>query len=93
MGRRLNFWGWGFEDEAATGAEQAALEAEWAGRFGVDEFQAAPPPTLDEIDLRPPRPIPDSLAGICSTDKYDRVRPLLRPVHRRPRPDVRARFL
>jgi len=60
--RRRKFWGWGWEGEGLTPEELSLLDPVWARRLGVSEFEVTPPPTAQEIDLRPPRiAIPSSL--------------------------------
>ncbi len=73
-GRRRKFWGWGYEDEGLTPEEEEHLGGLWARKFGADDFDVTPPPTLDEIGLRRPRlRPPQSLAGICTSEAYDRA--------------------
>ena len=72
--RRRSWWGWGWEDEALTPEQAGNLAAAVAGRLGLDDVQAAPPPSLDDITLPVPRLAPpDSLAGLCSSTPYDRA--------------------
>jgi alkyldihydroxyacetonephosphate synthase len=72
--RRRKFWGWGWEGEGLTSEELKLLDPIWAKRLGVPEFEITPPPTAEEITLRPPRiPIPSSLKAICTTDHHERL--------------------
>jgi len=72
--RRRKIHGWGYEDEGLDADEIRELEEKWGGYFGVDEFDAVPAPTLDEIELRAPRiEPPAALAEICSTEFHDRA--------------------
>lgn len=72
--RRLKFWGWGHADDLLPAEDQRWLEAGWARRFGVDGFEVTKAPVAEEITLRPPRlTIPASLAGVCTTDHYERL--------------------
>ncbi|MFY9557563.1 MAG: FAD-binding oxidoreductase [Blastocatellia bacterium] len=72
--RRRKFWGWGWEGEGLTADELKLLDPVWAKRLGVAEFDVTPPPKAEEISLPPPRvSIPHSLAGICTTDHYERL--------------------
>lgn len=71
--RRMKFWGWGFEGEAATPAERDRLLETARTRFGVEAVDITPP-RAEEIDLPPPRVVPPgSLAGFCSTSDADRL--------------------
>jgi alkyldihydroxyacetonephosphate synthase len=72
--RRRKFWGWGFEDQQPPVAEveQAGLGAREHLGFGPAEVE--PPPRLEDVELPPPRiRPPDSLAGICANDPYERA--------------------
>ncbi|MGH7211833.1 MAG: hypothetical protein ACREF1_10290, partial [Acetobacteraceae bacterium] len=61
---RLKHFGWGREGEAITPAEEKALLARYAARFGVSEFVEVAAPPLDAIRLSAPRLSPPaSLAG------------------------------
>jgi alkyldihydroxyacetonephosphate synthase len=45
-----------------------------ATRFGVEPGEPIPPPTVDELELRPPRiKAPTALAEICTDDPYERA--------------------
>ena len=71
---RLKFWGWGYEVEALAPDEISWLEGAWAKQFRVRQFDLTPPPTADEIRLRPSRlSIPPSLLQICTTEHYERL--------------------
>lgn len=72
--RALKFWGWGYDDEGLTDAEAKALAAFYAARFGVDGFEATPPPTAEEIELEAPRIAPPgSLARITTALHRERL--------------------
>ncbi len=72
--RRLNFWGWGYDDERVTEAERRRLGAFYAERFGVAEFESVAPPEADEIALPKPRLAPPAgLADICTSDHNARL--------------------
>ncbi|MDP6952704.1 MAG: FAD-dependent oxidoreductase, partial [Alphaproteobacteria bacterium] len=73
--KRRKFYAWGSEDEGATLEEARAIEQVWGEALGADGFEATPPPTLDEIDLKPSRvgAVPASLQAICHTDTYQRA--------------------
>jgi alkyldihydroxyacetonephosphate synthase len=70
---RRSFWGWGLAaDEPSLEARQrlAAHLSERSGR----EITARPCPTIDEIELPPPRLHPPAaLASCCSTETWDRA--------------------
>ena len=54
--------------------EVARVVAHVTGRLGVAGLEPVPEPRIEELTLAPPRlSPPDSLAGICSTDIYDRA--------------------
>lgn len=73
-GRRLKFWGWGYEDEGLDKAEIGALTAFYAKTFKVDAFISTPPPGADEIVLPRPRLAPPAtLSRLCSADHHERL--------------------
>lgn len=73
-GRRLKFWGWGYEDETVPDAEVKWMEETWARRFGVDGFGVMKTPRANDIALPAPRIEPPSaLAHLCTSDQYERV--------------------
>ncbi len=72
--RRRKFWGWGYEGDVLPQAEVQWLEGRWARQFKVSQFERTPPPTADEISLRPPRlTIPARLQHLCATEQHDRL--------------------
>ena len=72
--RRRSFWGWGWQDEAISGERLQAMAGAMAARFPDAGITLAPPPDLSTIDIPEPTVEPPaSLAGICSTDRYDRA--------------------
>jgi alkyldihydroxyacetonephosphate synthase len=71
---RFKFWGWGHEGEAFAPGEIRWLEDALAQQFHVRQFDLTPPPTADEIHLRPSRlSIPTPLLPICTTEHYERL--------------------
>jgi alkyldihydroxyacetonephosphate synthase len=73
-GRRRRFWGWGYTDAGPTPEQEQRMAASLAERFGLTDLRRTPPPTLEELDLRPPRVSPpESLAAICTTDPEERA--------------------
>lgn len=72
--RRRKFWGWGYQDQGPSAEHQQAIGAMLAARFGTEVAEAMPEPTIDEIQLRPPRvAAPSTLAAIVSADPEDRA--------------------
>jgi len=72
--RRRKFWGWGWEDEGPTADQQQRIAQLLAARFALAAVTQAPPPRIEEIELRAPRvAAPAALASICSTLPFDRV--------------------
>ncbi|MGH2480809.1 MAG: FAD-binding protein, partial [Ktedonobacteraceae bacterium] len=71
---RLKFWGWGYEGDVLAPAEVNWLESTWAQLYQVDQFEVTPPPTVEEIQLQPPRlTIPTPLSVICTVEHYERL--------------------
>jgi alkyldihydroxyacetonephosphate synthase len=74
MGRRRKFWGWGYEDEDLTRDEKENLAALLSARFGGGTLTVTEPPSLEEIELRPPRiQPPASLRELLTDDRYERA--------------------
>ncbi|HET7640013.1 MAG TPA: FAD-binding oxidoreductase, partial [Ktedonobacteraceae bacterium] len=75
MGKpRRKFWGWGYEGDVIPPEEMRWLEGKWAKQFMVSQFERTPPPTEEEIRLRPCRlTIPARLLDICTTEQYERL--------------------
>jgi alkyldihydroxyacetonephosphate synthase len=71
--RRLKHWGWGYEDQAPTGAQLAEAAAGIRERFGFGgEVRAAVP--LEEVEVRAPRlRAPDAFGDLFTDEKYERV--------------------
>ncbi len=72
MSRRLKHWGWGYEDEQPTPAEQRATAELVAAHLGFGRTSprpAAPLPALPPPRLRTPA----GLAEICVGDDYQRA--------------------
>jgi alkyldihydroxyacetonephosphate synthase len=73
-GRRLKFWGWGYEDQQPSHAEveQAAAGIRAHLGFGAEEVER--PVRLEDVELPPPRlEPPQALEAISSSDPYERV--------------------
>jgi alkyldihydroxyacetonephosphate synthase len=72
--RQLKFWGWGYEDQQPPPDEVAAVAAGAREHFGFAPAEVERPARLEDVELAPPRlEPPASLAGICSSDLYERV--------------------
>src|SRR5437867_8698636 len=72
--RRRKFWGWGFEDEQPSAGELRSGAEAIRAHLGFEPEEAELPATLDDIELPSPRiEPPASLAGICTTDPYERA--------------------
>src|SRR2546428_9172801 len=71
---RLKFWGWGYEGQGPNAEQQERMAQSLSTRLGVPELTIVPPPSVEELNLRKPRvSAPSSLAGIFSSDSYDRA--------------------
>ncbi|MGH9242823.1 MAG: FAD-binding oxidoreductase [Acidimicrobiales bacterium] len=71
--RRRSWWGWGYDDEAMTADQVAVLAAVVGDRLGR-ALEIRSPPSLDDVDLRPPRVAPPkALAHVCSRSTVDRA--------------------
>ncbi|HEX8065531.1 MAG TPA: FAD-binding oxidoreductase [Thermoleophilaceae bacterium] len=72
--RRLKFWGWGYEDQQPPHEQVREAAAGIRAHLGLEPAEPERPVELDDLDLPPPRlEPPASLAGICSTDRYERA--------------------
>lgn len=72
--RRLKFWGWGYDDERLSEAEEQMAMRRYAERFGVDDFARLPNPAVEDVSLAPPAVSPPAnLNEICRTDAHDRL--------------------
>jgi len=68
------FWGWGTEGNGLTCEQQDAIAQMLSSHFELGEIAVTEPPTLAEIDLRPPRVRPpDSLQEICTSATDERA--------------------
>jgi alkyldihydroxyacetonephosphate synthase len=73
-GRRLKFWGWGYEDQQPPHeqVEQAASGIREHLGFGHGEVER--PARLEDVELPSPRvEPPPALAEICRADPYERA--------------------
>ncbi len=73
MTRTRSFWGWGYEEEALSADDRARLADSLSRGFGVT-LVAEAPPRLEDLDLPRPRlDPPAALAGIVTSDRYQRA--------------------
>ena len=73
-GRRRSWWGWGWEGEGPDARQRQAIAAGLAARFGLAELPVAEPARLEDVDLPAPRvQPPGSIAGFCSSGRYERA--------------------
>jgi alkyldihydroxyacetonephosphate synthase len=72
--RRVKFCGWGYEGDGLTADEEALVLGRYAERFGVEGFERIPAPSPEKVTLHAPRVEPPAkLAGICTSEHYDRL--------------------
>ncbi|HKI75234.1 MAG TPA: FAD-binding oxidoreductase [Pseudomonadales bacterium] len=74
--RQMNFWGWGWADEAE--AEDAAADRKLAKSlsetYGVPDIEPLTRPRVADFDIPAPRfSAPASLTDICTTDNHERL--------------------
>ena len=73
-GARLKHYGWGREGEGMSAEERTFVLGRYHAKFATDEFETIAVPELNDLSLREPRVVPPaSLAGFCTTDRYDRA--------------------
>jgi alkyldihydroxyacetonephosphate synthase len=74
--RVRNHWGWGLADEALSHSQVREAAGGLAQHLGFGSAEPERAVELEAIELPPPRlpPAPAALAGICTTDRDDRVR-------------------
>jgi len=74
MTRLRKFYGWGFQDEELSAAEEAAWLGNFHRLFSVDRFEERHVPSLAEISLPTPRVTPPpALEAICTVEPYERA--------------------
>jgi alkyldihydroxyacetonephosphate synthase len=72
--RRRSFYGWGYEGAVLPPGEMAWFEGAWSRLLGVDAFEVTPMPREEELTLPAPRLAPPaSLAGVCTSEKWERL--------------------
>ncbi|HEV3124579.1 MAG TPA: FAD-binding oxidoreductase [Candidatus Dormibacteraeota bacterium] len=73
-GRRMSWWGWGWEDAALDAGAAEAVGATLASMLGVDAPRARPAVDLSGVSLPPPRFAPPvALRVLCSDDRRSRA--------------------
>jgi alkyldihydroxyacetonephosphate synthase len=72
-GRRLKYWGWGYEDQIPTSTQLREAAEGIRARFGFGGEVEKPVP-LEAVELRAPRlKRPEALGGLFSDGKYERA--------------------
>ncbi len=73
MAGRRSFWAWGLESDEPTNEQRQQAAARLSARYGR-EITAPPVPKVEDLRLRAPRTAaPNALAGITTTETYDRA--------------------
>lgn len=71
---KRRFWGWGVEGGGPNAEQQRGILSGLAERFGQSDFELAPEPRIEEIELPAPRvPVPGALSAFASTSDEDRA--------------------
>jgi alkyldihydroxyacetonephosphate synthase len=74
MGKRLKYWGWGYEGDGLDAGETQALLSTFANSYDIRPADDGAFPTLDAIALPAPRLTPPAnLDCLCTDDRYDRA--------------------
>lgn len=72
--RIRKFWGWGYEGEGPGPLMVEVFLEFLKARFGLEGFEDVPAPSIDDIELRPPRfSLASELSGFCTDAKLDRL--------------------
>ena len=73
-GRRLKFWGWGYEDQQPPPEQVEEAAAAIRTHLGFGPERAERPVSLDEVELPAPRvDPPPALEGPLTSDPYERA--------------------
>ena len=73
-GSRLKHYGWGREGDGMSTEEQKFVLGRYRAKFARDAFDTIVVPRLEDLALRAPRVAPpSSLAGFCTSERYDRA--------------------
>ncbi|MGB5313755.1 MAG: FAD-binding oxidoreductase [Polyangiales bacterium] len=75
VGPRIRkFWGWGYEGEGPGPLMVEVFLEFLKARFGLEGFEDVPAPSIDDIELRPPRfALLSDLSVFCTDAKLDRL--------------------
>jgi alkyldihydroxyacetonephosphate synthase len=74
MTAKRSFWGWGNEGAGPSEEQAQGMVKVFAARLGVAPQALRPAPRIEQVVLPKPRSAPpDSLAGICSADPWERA--------------------
>lgn len=74
MGRRLKFWGWGYEGDGLSASDSTSLLNTLGNEFDIAPSGAVSVPRLEDLNLRLSRLEPPSaLSGICTQEPYERA--------------------
>ena len=72
--RVRKFWGWGYEGEGPDPLMVEVFLEYLKARFDLDGYDEVPAPSIDDIELRPPRfALPEELHAFCTDAKLDRA--------------------
>jgi len=74
MSSGRKFWGWGVTEADLSSGQKEEVAKRMEGLFDISGLEAESPPKLDEIEMPEPgiNP-PESLSGICTTDRWERA--------------------
>jgi alkyldihydroxyacetonephosphate synthase len=71
---RRRYWGWGVEGAGPDGEQAEGILRTLAERLGAPALELAPEPRIDDVKLPAPRlSPPGTLAGICTSDPFERA--------------------
>ena len=74
VSRRRSYWGWGYEDDQPGPDEVRDTAAGLVAHLGFGSGEVEAPVPLDDVALSEPQlEVPDDLAAICTTDRYERA--------------------
>ena len=74
MARRRKHWGWGYQDQQPDRAGLEAMVPLVRDRLGFEVDSVEEPVPEQDVELSPPRiAVPESLAGLISDDRHERL--------------------